>query len=68
MMKMIHMFYTIICCFQIPEAHQIEIGSAVLECLQRDLSEQTGLYKSFKTNNIYIPVDVFNSNIIIILS
>lgn len=59
------MFYTIICYFQIPEAHQIEIGSAVLECLQRDLSEQTGLYKCLDTAIIYL--DVFNSNIVAIL-
>ncbi|XP_076074751.1 uncharacterized protein LOC143045840 isoform X1 [Mytilus galloprovincialis] len=33
-----------LCRYQIPEAHQIEIGSAVLECLQRDLSEQTAFH------------------------
>lgn len=33
-----------ICRYQIPEVHQIEFGSAILECLQRELSEETAYY------------------------
>lgn len=33
-----------LCRYQIPEVHQIEFGSAILECLQRELSEQTAYH------------------------
>lgn len=40
----------VFCYFQIPEDTQVEVGSAILECLQKDLPETTGnvlLYTSW---------------------